>query len=701
MNKLLSIQLHFIILLPQFESRASFRIDLNNYNMANNLLNENSHYLRQHSDNPVDWQPWGNEAFQKAKENNIPVLVSIGYSSCHWCHVMAHESFENEYIANIMNDHFICIKVDREERPDIDQIYMEAVQMMNGNGGWPLNVFCLPDGRPFAGGTYFPPDPSSGHNIIPWPQLLMRISEFYKREQSKILENAESIVQNLSASNIPLTFDGQSLENEQLVVAAQKICSSHDDQFGGFGNEPKFPPSMALDFLIEIRSSAEIEFKQQKFASRIDFVINTTLENMAHGGIYDQLGGGFARYSVDRYWKIPHFEKMLYDNGLLLNIYLKAYFRYRNSLYQSVVEESIQWLEREMSSNTGGFSSSIDADSEGFEGKFYIWNQNELKEVLGKEGSRTFSEIYDISIDGNFMQGYSNPVLLTENIETRKKLKPLREKLFQVRQNRIKPNLDTKQLVSWNCLVINSLAEAGFYFGNKKWFELAIKSANWIWEKMKNNDDRLFSVQHDNNPCHNGYLNDYAFFVQALLTLASKSDWIVAGSSKSYIDKAQIIINKIQDHFSDSEENPGFYFTSDDHETLISRKKDWFDNAIPSANSVLVHCFSDLFALTGDSKYTKQLNLLRQAHHGMVDEIPSAIPHALAGYTINAIGIAVIKIKGIADLNPLQNALSVKPLRRTFLITTDDENQADGYQLCVGTECLAPTKNINELMELV
>ena len=656
--------------------------------MANRLAKEKSLYLRQHADNPVDWYPWGEEALSKAKDENKPLLVSIGYSSCHWCHVMAHESFENDYIANLMNEHFVCIKVDREERPDVDQIYMEAVQMITNHGGWPLNVFCFPDGRPFFGGTYFPPD-DRGQGLVPWPQLIMRVAEFYKNKNHELEENADNIIKNMAGSNIPGGDNDGHLDNQQLLTAAEIICNLHDDEWGGFGQAPKFPPSMALNFLLELRLSSACEEQRPSLARRIDEVIVRTLSAMVQGGVYDQVGGGFARYSVDRSWLIPHFEKMLYDNGLLLDIYTKGWMRYRQPIFKAVVEETVSWLTREMLAPNGGFYSSIDADSEGEEGKYYVWTPGEIESILGPNDSKQFCEAYSITESGNFEHQTSNPALSTTEFNIRQALLPMREKLLQKRSSRVPPAKDTKQLVAWNSLVIRGLAEAAFAFGRKDWLEYAVRAANWIWETQRFDDHRLHALYYeDSGPGVNAYLDDYAFYAEALLTIGSKIDWLESGASKIFMQRAIATTDIVFEHFSDPSGQHGFYFTSDDHEKLVSRKKEWWDNAIPAGNSSLIHVMASLYAITGENKYREELDTLRRAYSTFVEQIPNGIPHALAGLTSDAVGIAVIKVKGNQNLDLLQEKLANKPWRRVFLQFSDDPAQPEGYQLCVGSQCL-------------
>ena len=666
--------------------------------MSNRLIDEPSLYLRQHAQNPVEWWPWCPEAFEEAQRLDRPVLVSIGYSSCHWCHVMERECFENDYIAGLMNQHFINIKVDREERPDVDQIYMDAVQMVTQQGGWPLNSFCLPDGRPFFGGTYFPPE-DVGRGIIPWPQLLLRISKHYKEKKGDLLENAESILKNMAHNNNARTSGEGEWDNAQLLRGAQFLCSQHDDELGGFGDAPKFPPSMKLNYLLEVRNSAACEIGSPELAARIDVVVKKSLSAMAQGGLYDQLGGGFTRYSVDAGWKIPHFEKMLYDNGLLLDIFTKGWLRYRDPLFRAVVTETIAWIDREMRADNGGFFSSLDADSEGVEGKSYVWNPKQINEALGDKDGQLFCDAYDISEDGNFEHGLSNPVLQLKDFSQRQELVLQREKLLSVREQRVQPGKDTKQLTSWNGLYIRGLAEAGFTFGERQWLEAARRGVDWIWKIMRTASGRLHSVYYaEQGPRGTACLDDYAFTIEALLSIASHIDWLEPGSSATYLSRATELMDIVFKHFRD-EKLPGFFFTADDHEKLVFRKKEWFDNAIPSGNSSLIHSLSCLHAVTGDSIYARELGDFQSACIQNANELPHGTSHAMSGLTAAAVGVAVIKIKGVQDLEPLREAIIEKPWRRIFLQWTDDVDQPNGYQLCVGSQCLESSMQFSEVLE--
>lgn len=667
--------------------------------MPNHLVNEKSLYLRQHANNPVNWYPWGDEAFAKAKELDKPIIISIGYSACHWCHVMARESFENEYIASIMNEHFVCIKVDREERPDVDQIYMEAVQMITQSGGWPLNVFCFPDGRPFFGGTYFPPE-DRGQGMVPWPQLLMRISDFYTRNRDQLEENADSIVQNLAASNTPMGSATAVINAATLVDTAIAIAKNHDDQFGGFGNAPKFPPAMTLDFFMQVRNGdvkTEDPVSLESSYKRIDEVLDTTLTAMAHGGLYDQIGGGFTRYSVDKFWLIPHFEKMMYDNGLLLETYAKAYLNYRKPIYKAIVEETAEWALREMRTDAGSFYATIDAQSEGVEGKFYVWTLAEIKEVLGEEEGNRFAVAYNITEEGNFEHGQSNPALTEADFAVRESFTDARQKLFDHREKRVHPGIDKKQPTAWNSLIISGLVEAGFALDRQDFFDAAKNCADFIWENLRTEDNRLFSIFYEESNL-NGYQHDYAYYADALLKIAAYVDFYYPGESKKYIGRAEIITAETLKHFKDPNA-VGFFFTSNDHEALVTRKKEWWDNSTPSGNSAMLHVLSSLFYITAKEEYQKEFTALRRAYPGLAERGPMGIPHALSAIAADINGIEVIKAKQVTDFPELANEMRKHPWARRFAILSEDPINPVGYLRCKGTLCYPPKDTPKEIFE--
>ena len=665
--------------------------------MPNRLSEENSLYLLQHASNPVEWYPWGEEAIKVAKSSGKPLLVSIGYSACHWCHVMAHESFEDEYIAGIMNKHFICVKVDREERPDIDQIYMEAVEMIQQQGGWPLNVFCLPDGRPFFGGTYFPPE-DRGQGLIPWPQICMRIADFYKRSKSELIENAEAIQKNILASTQAASTGGASSDwNPQcLLEAAQGICGNHDDQYGGFGGGPKFSPAMSLNFLRALRPAVDSDL-----AARIDEVSRITLRAMAHGGLFDQFGGGFARYSVDAYWLIPHFEKMLYDNALLIDAYTRAWLDTQDPLYAAVVEETIGWIDREMTAPSGSFYAALDADSEGEEGQYYVWTPEQVDSVLGPSLARELRAAYNITGEGNFEQGKSNPALVEADFVVRVKLADARRQLREYREaERVPPGKDTKINNAWNSMMIRALADAGFYFDRPKWTQRARKAIDFLWSELVTETPegiQLKAVYYERGGAKvDAFLHDYALLAEACLAVASKIDWVEPGASATYQARAQACVDQAMRYFAD-EHSIGYYFTAEGAEAPVARRKEWFDNATPSGNSVMLHALSGLHAMTGDSRYAAEFEATLPAYADYAGKVAAGVAHGLEAAATYHSGVAVIKVGLDVDMNSLRKALTDKTWRRTFIQQSMDLSP-NQIQVCLGTQCLAPKDDLATAM---
>ena len=666
--------------------------------MPNRLSEENSLYLQQHASNPVEWYPWGEEALKAAETSGKPLLVSIGYSACHWCHVMAHESFEDEYIAGIMNKHFICVKVDREERPDLDQIYMEAVQMIQQQGGWPLNVFCLPDGRPFFGGTYFPPE-DRGQGLIPWPQICMRIADFYKRSKGELIENAESIQKNILAGTQAASTGGASCDwnPECLLEAAQGICGNHDDQYGGFGEAPKFPPAMSLNFLRALRPAVESDL-----AARIDEVSHITLRAMAHGGLFDQFGGGFARYSVDAHWLIPHFEKMLYDNALLIDAYTRAWLDTQDPLYAAVVEETIGWIDREMSAPSGSFYAALDADSEGEEGRYYVWTPEQVDSVLGPSLARELRAAYNITKEGNFEQGKSNPALVEADFVVRVKLADARRQLRECREaERVSPGKDTKISTAWNGMMIRALADAGFYFDRPEWTQRARKAIDFLWSELVTETPegiQLKAVYYERGGAKvDAFLHDYALLAEACLAVASKIDWVEPGASATYQARAQACVDQAMRYFTD-EHSIGYYFTAEGAESPVARRKEWFDNATPSGNSVILHALSGLYALTGDGRYAAEFEATLPAYADYAGKVAAGVAHGLEAAATYQLGVVVIKVGVDVDMNSLRKALADKTWRRTFIQQSMDLSPKQ-IQVCLGTQCLAPDDDLAAAMD--
>ncbi|MFZ1699980.1 MAG: thioredoxin domain-containing protein [Pyrinomonadaceae bacterium] len=552
---------------------------------TNRLIDESSPYLIQHAHNPVDWYPWGDEAFAKARDEDKPVLVSIGYSACHWCHVMEHESFEDEATAAIMNEHFVNIKVDMEERPDVDQIYMNFVQLTTGRGGWPMNVFLTPDKRPFFGGTYFPPQPRYG--MPSWQQILMSLAEAYRERRDELENSANDIVGELRRLSIVETSPG-GLSTDLLNSAFASYSRTFDTVNGGFGSAPKFPPAMSLEFLLRYHHRTGDDLALT--------IVTHTLDKMARGGIYDQLGGGFHRYAVDAIWLAPHFEKMLYDNAQLIRVYLHAFQVTGDEFYKHIAVETLEYVKREMLDESGGFYSTQDADSEGEEGKFFVWTPEEIVEILESEDAIAFAEFYDVTTSGNF-EGKNILNIKKPSSADPARFEQSRQALFAAREKRIKPNRDEKVLTAWNGLMLAAFAEAAAVLDCDDYLAIAKKNAEFILEELQT-DGRLLRTWKDGKAKLNGYVEDYANVADGLLEL-----YRVSGEMR-YLTEARRLADLMITEFWD-EESGGFFFTSNDHEELIVRNKDFYDNATPSGNSVAADLLLRLAKLTGDDKYER------------------------------------------------------------------------------------------------
>ncbi|MDQ3398654.1 MAG: thioredoxin domain-containing protein [Deinococcota bacterium] len=544
----------------------------NNHHKPNRLSGESSPYLLQHAHNPVDWYPWGEEAFERARQEDKPVLLSVGYSACHWCHVMAHESFEDEVTAAQMNKDFINIKVDREERPDVDAIYMNAVQAMTGQGGWPMTVAMTPDGKPFYGGTYFPPEDRYGRPGF--KSLLSGLSDAWRTRRDEVMQSADGMTEHLKKLSDFRAAEGE-FSPAVLDDALAALQRHFDAKHGGFGGAPKFPPHQVLNFLLR-------SFKRTGRAEALRMA-EVTLEKMARGGLYDQIGGGFARYSVDERWLVPHFEKMLYDNAQLVQRYLEAYQLSGRSYYREVAEETLDWVLREMRDPSGGFYSALDADSEGEEGKFYVWTDEELEETLGEDAplARAY---YGVSSAGNF-EGKSILYLPREPQDIAERfglsqeglaarLKAINQTLLKERDKRVRPGLDDKILCSWNGLMLAAFADAGRILDRQDYLEVATKNAAFVEERMVEGG-RLRHVYKEGKATVAGLLEDYAYYGTGLMALYR------ASFTSRWLDFALELAEVMVRHFAD-EENGGFYSTADDAEALIVRPKDYFDGAVPS-----------------------------------------------------------------------------------------------------------------------
>ncbi len=548
--------------------------------MTNRLASETSPYLLQHAHNPVDWYPWGDEAFERARREDKPILLSVGYSACHWCHVMERESFEDQAIARQMNEHFVSVKVDREERPDVDQIYMQAVQSMTGHGGWPMTVFLTPEGRPFYGGTYFPPVPR--HGMPSFPQLLDAIARAWQERRGEVRQSSEQIAGELNRTE-RLRGATALLTDEILFAAFQGISGQFDDRLGGTAGAPKFPQPMIWEFVLR--------FWKRSRRPRAREMVATTLTRMARGGIYDQLGGGFHRYSVDAEWLVPHFEKMLYDNGQLASLYLHAWLALGDPEYRRVCEETLDYVLREMTDPSGGFYSAQDADSEGEEGKFFVWTPGEVREALGGDAEAALA-YWGLDRGPNF-EGKS--ILWVPGEPDHERVVPLRRRLFEAREPRVRPMRDDKVLAAWNGLMCRAFAEAGRALGRSDYVAAAVANAGFLLEAMRA-DARLLRTWKAGRAKLRGYLDDHAMVAAALL------DVYEATFERRWLDEARRLGDEILRLFWDDSVE-GFYDTGADHETLIVRPRNLFDNAVPSGSSVAIETLLRLRVFTGDDRY--------------------------------------------------------------------------------------------------
>jgi uncharacterized protein len=548
----------------------------------NRLASATSPYLLQHADNPVHWWPWSDEAFATAAERQVPVFLSVGYAACHWCHVMAHESFEDPQTASMINEHFVAIKVDREERPDVDAVYMQATQALTGQGGWPMSVFLTPDRKPFYAGTYFPPTPR--HGLPSFTQVLQAINDAWGDRRGELLDSASDIVRQLSKQ---ATFgDAGELTAADCEKALLALQGEFDRTYGGFGRAPKFPPSMVVEALLRDGSEQSMIMAEK------------TLEAMARGGIYDQLGGGFARYSVDAGWIVPHFEKMLYDNALLLGVYTHWWRRTRNPLAERTVAETVAWLLREMRTEQGAFAASLDADSEDDqgvlrEGAYYIWNRDQLRAVLGEEDAAWAAEVFSVTPSGTFEHGASTLQLLSDHDQLR--LTDVRERLRTARNQRSRPGRDDKVVAAWNALLVDALVQAAMIFDRPEWLQIATEAAEHLWQ-LHWREGRLRRTSRDGVAGEAfGILEDYAAFALAASRLAA------AYAEPLWLNRAEQLLEVIMEQFDDPA--GGFYDTAADAEQLYARPQDPTDNATPSGLSAAVHALRLMAELSGEGRY--------------------------------------------------------------------------------------------------
>ena len=602
----------------------------------NRLAQASSPYLRGHADNPVDWYEWGTEAIEKAKEEDKPIIISVGYASCHWCHVMERESFMDSSVAAIMNRDFISVKIDREERPDIDKIYMNAAQLLTGSGGWPLNAVALPNGKPFFAGTYFPPEE--------WKNILTQIAKVYKQDKESLVETANALTEGIKGTNSlsDLGVPKNEISEAEYLSVIEAWEPRFDREKGGYQGEQKFPLPVNWDALLQHYYLTGNE--------EVLEMVKTTLDNMARGGIYDQLGGGFSRYTTDPEWLIPHFEKMLYDNAQLISLYSKAYKVIPSEEYKEVIEESIGFVERELSNNEGGFYSSLNADTDGEEGKYYVWSIDELRNTLNSSELELVTNYYNIELYGNWEKGknilhrrsspeeFSREESISYN-ELRSSLQNSKEKLLKERQRRNKPTVDDKSLTSWNALMVNAYLNAFLALGNPEYLESAIKTADFLDDKMLNSDDSLWRTYKDGESRINAFLDDYALLSQAFINLYQVTFDI------KWLRKAQKITDYAIQNFQD-EESGMFYYTSSDHNHLIARKIELDDNVIPSSNSVMAKNLFALGTLLENGKYLTMSEEMLGQMYDLVMEDPSFYSNwtklmgtkAFGGYEIAIVG---------------------------------------------------------------
>jgi hypothetical protein len=687
----------------------------------NNLITEKSPYLLQHAHNPVNWFPWGDEAFDKAGTEDKPIFLSIGYSTCHWCHVMEKESFEDEEVANLMNDAFVSIKVDREERPDIDGIYMSVCQMITGSGGWPLTIVMTPDKKPFFAGTYFPKQ--NRVNRIGMMELIPRLKEVWLNKKEEVLKSANEIALSLNKQNF--VSDSTEIDETILDKTFNELRNRYDETDGGFGNAPKFPSPHNLMFLLRY-------WKRKRETKALEMV-EKTLTKMRHGGIYDHIGFGFARYSTDQHWLVPHFEKMLYDQAMLVMAYTETYLATKNIFYKETAKEILEYVLRDMSHPEGGFFSAEDADSEGEEGRFYLWDADELRNVLDKDESDFAIKVFNLADDGNWIDESKGMMPGTNILHLKKsnkeladefnlsegvfllKLESIRKKLFVYREKRIHPYKDDKVLTDWNGLMISALAKASQAFGDDRYAEAAIKSYSFIEKHLIEKSGRLIHRFRDGESGLPANIDDYAFMINALIDLYETTFEI------KYLKRAIELNEVLMKEFWD-EQIGGFYFTSSSGEELIARQKDVYDGAVPSGNSIALLNLIRLSRFTANIYFEKKASLLVKSFSGFVSRSPSAFCMFMCGLDFqfsSSTEIVIVSnqkdnlvIKGINLIRNIFNPNKIvilKPDNTTVDFTellsfTNDMKMKDNYTtffVCRNYACNQPVNSINELEKLL
>jgi uncharacterized protein len=676
------------------------------HSYTNRLIHETSPYLLQHAHNPVDWYPWSEEAFEKARKEDKPVLVSIGYSACHWCHVMERESFENPEVAEFMNIHFVNIKVDREERPDVDHIYMDAVQAITGSGGWPLNVFLTPDRKPFYGGTYFPPQ--KAFNRPSWKDILFFIADAYKNRQKEILEQAQNLTDHLQVSSsfdLPVSKDNV-FESSKIDEAFRNLMKTADKEWGGFGGAPKFPQTFIIGFLLRY---ADIKKNKEAMDQAL-----LSIDKMIYGGIYDQVGGGFARYATDTEWLAPHFEKMLYDNALLVSALAEAYQITQNETYKDVIDETLEFVERELMHESGGFYSALDADSEGEEGKFYVWQYDEGKSVL-KEDFEIFSEYFDITPKGNWehknilrikkpLKEFADGKNISQQ-ELQLIIERGKEKLLAERSKRIRPDLDDKVILGWNALMNIAYSKAYAATASQRYKKIAEQNMKFLLSAYENENGLLSHTWKNEQAKYPAFLDDYGYLISALIELAQVS------GNYGYLDKAKSLTQTVIDNFA-NEEGSLFYYTHESQTDVLVRKKELYDGATPSGNAVMAYNLYRLSIFFDVPEWRNKVEQMVKSLAEAVIKYPGSFAVWLSLFfeiTESTKEIAVLgkdwrnylqRILGIYISHKLVQAAEI-PLPGYPLLSNKPETSITRIYLCENYVCRQPVNTIQEFVSLL
>jgi uncharacterized protein YyaL (SSP411 family) len=668
---------------------------------TNELIHETSPYLLQHAHNPVNWIPWSENLFELATKNNKPILLSIGYAACHWCHVMERESFESIEVATFMNEHFINVKVDREERPDIDHIYMDALQAMTGSGGWPLNIFLLPNGKPFYGGTYFPP--IAMQNRASWMDVLKSVQQAFEKNYDKLAVQAVNLSNHLVEANIKMNAAETEMDaapiatKEDLEIIAGRIMQSADTQWGGFGNAPKFPQTFALQMLLR-------HYYVSKNSNSLNQV-TLSLDKMIQGGIYDHLGGGFSRYSTDGHWQAPHFEKMLYDNALLISILSETYQVTQKETYKIVMLQTLQFLEKELSNKEGAFYAALDADSEGVEGKFYTWDYEELKTMITEEYFDSFCAYYQIQTTGNWE--HTN-ILWTQHdflMSEAQALKTIKQKLLAVRENRIRPGLDYKIILSWNNLMIIALCKAAAALSDSGLVTKAVKAMQWIEQNMFNEAEGYFyHVNTNGKNSSPAFLDDYASLIQAYIYLQE-----ITGDTQ-YLHKAKQWTEYVQTHFVD-EEQTFYYFTPAYQKDLVIRKKENYDGAQPSGNALMSYNLLYLSNMFSIPQWNHQARKMLFTMRKMILQYPASFSIWAQSFTLLQLGFLELVSIGpkanesrLAVLKPFlphRMTLFTKASDTTLSLASFKQSTDNQYYICINNTCLPPFANRKEFLTYI